>query len=454
MERERKERMVTSEQTQTRRTLGERLERLTEILGMVHPIPEEWRQEAAKASKRRSPLLELECKECTTYKGLIIAWRRALKWTPGLDHALACMLASISSVKSVGDQLWIKVIAPASSGKTILSEALSISREYVIAKDTFTGLTSGYQADKDGDENYSLVPKLDGKTLIINDGDTLLQLPNLGQVLSQLRAFYGRNLRSQYKNKMSKDFEGISTTIIICGTSSLRALDTSELGQRTLDCVIMESIDDNLEDEVLWRVAQRAVKNLSVEVDGKPETRYEPELAEAMQLTGGYVNWLRENASDILSAIEIPEWAMRQCQYLGKFVAHMRARPSLKQEEIAEREFGARLVSQHIRLAGCLALVMNRKNVDAAVMRRVRQVALDTSRGLTLQILKAIYESEDGVTVGGLGMKIGQTRDKTKALLRFLFKIEIVEQKKVEKQMKWILTDRMSVIYENVLGDE
>ncbi len=339
------------------RGLPRRLAALESLLGMLVPVPPTWLSGPHTASSASSssgggdmPLLK-----CSNYRQLTQVWRKALKWTDGLDHALAVMLASIASTRAMGDQLWIKVLGPASSGKSTLCEALSVNKEYVLAKDTFKGLSSGYQTDDEGKENLSLITRIKDKTLIINDGDTLLQLPNLSEIISQLRAFYGRNLRTSYKNKMSVDHEGYNTTVILCGTSSLRKLDQSELGERFLDVVVMEKIDDELEDEVLWRVVNRADRNMSVEVDGKPETHYEPDLAKAMQLTGGYVGWLRENASDGLAAIETPEWVLRRCVKLGKFVAYMRARPSTKQDENAEREFGARLVSQHVRLAKCLA---------------------------------------------------------------------------------------------------
>jgi len=54
---------------------------------------------------------------------------------------------------------------------------------------------------------------------------------------------------------------------------------------------------------------------------------------------------------------------------LGKFVSYMRARPSDRQDELAEREFAARLVSQFARLAAFLCVVMNRTSVDDEVMR-------------------------------------------------------------------------------------
>jgi hypothetical protein len=307
-----------------------------------------------------------------------------------------------------------------------------VNHDYVVAKSTIRGFHSGYrldgvEAEDGGEQDNSLIPLITGKTLVTKDGDTLLQSPNLSQILSEARDLYDSTARTHYRNAMSKDYEGIRMTWILCGTSSLRQLDSSELGERFLDCVIMDRIDDELEDEILWRVANRAERNMSIESNGKASSHYEPEMAAAMQLTGGYVAWLRENATDVMSTITMEDWAKRQCTRLGKFVAHMRARPSLKQEESAEREFAARLVSQLIRLAKCLALVLNRSTVDELVMARVRRVALDTSSGQTLAIASMLYSEAEGLLSNSLAMHLGKSEDKIKTLLRFMRQIGITE---------------------------
>src|SRR5690606_15491100 len=106
---------------------------------------------------------------------------------------------------------------------------------------------------------------------------------------------------------------------------------------------IMDGIDDDLEDEILWRVANRAERNAAIESNGEAEKQQSPEMTLVKQLTGGYVCHLRENAQDILSTIIMDDDAKRLCTRLGKFVAYMRARPSKRQDETAEREFAARL---------------------------------------------------------------------------------------------------------------
>ncbi len=435
------------------RTLAERVERLSILLGRLELVAAE---EQSTGGSQGGGSDASMIKPCSSYRELINAWRKALRWTDGLDHALAVMLAAVASTKIVGDQLWIRIMSPPSTAKTTIAEGLATNKRYVRAVDTLTSLISGYQTDADGSNNLSFVGEIRDKTLVIKDGDPLLSNPQLPKILSQLRAFYDRNLRTRYGNLMSKDHEGVNCTVLMCGTSALHQLDSSELGERFLSCVIMEGIDDELEDEVLTRVAYRADRNLALEADGKPETQYEPELVEAMALTGGYVGWLRENAIDRMSRIVNPDEAIRYCRRLGKFVAHMRARPSTRQDELAEREFAARLVSQLVRLSKCLALVLNRAEVDSAVMARVRRVAMDTSRGVTLAIANLLYARPEGLGTGDLAFQTNCPDDRMRHLLRFLKGIRVVEVyvpvvKGGKQRACYRLTSPMRRLYRDVM---
>jgi len=324
------------------------------------------------------------------------AWGEAVLWTDGLDHGLASMLASIASTKAVGDQLWLKILGPASSGKSILCEALSTNTDHILAKSTIRGFHSGFNATGNEEEDNSLLAQLGDRTLITKDGDTLLQTPNLQQILSEARDIYDGVSRTHYRNRMSKDYVGKRMTWLLCGTSSLKKIDSSELGERFLDCVIMDRIDTELEDRVLWKVANRANENVNLETTEDLETHDEPSMANAKQLTGGYVDYLRGNAATELPLIGFSATHLRQCMSLGKFVSYMRARPSFLQEELVEREFAARLTSQLTRLGKCLAFVLNKKEVDWEVMGRVKRIALDTSRGrVRTRLLKCCGKREE-----------------------------------------------------------
>lgn len=424
---------------------------LLKLLGLLETVPDDWIKEAGTKNAGG----DVKCLSCNDYKSLINSWRKALKWTDGMDCALSVMLASISSTMSVGDQLWCKIIGPASCGKSTLCEAVSVNQKYVLAKSTIRGFHSGFG---DGEEDHSLISKVSGKTLVTKDGDTLLQSPNLGQVLSEARDVYDTVSRTSYRNKSSRDYQGIRMTWLLCGTSSLRSIDSSELGERFLDCVIMDGIDEDLEQEILWRVVNKSVKNLSIEADGTPESQQAPEMTEAMGLTGGYIDYLRNNTQNKIDAVEVPEWALHKCMRLGKFVALLRSRPSKMQAETAEREFAARLVSQHSRLMLCLALVLNRKSIDKEVMRRTVKVALDTSRGTTFIIAECLYQRGEA-PVNVIANLTGISDTEVRKLLKFMKKINVVTFKTAKmnglknrsNKPQWRLTTMMSKLWESVV---
>lgn len=442
-------------------TFEQRAINVASMFENIADVPEKWFSGGSDTSGANSDAY-LDYLPCTSYKQLTTAWRKALKWTDGLDRGLSAMLASIASVRILGDQLWLKIIGPASCGKSTLCEAVSVNKEYVFAKSTIRGFHSGWKNEKGDEEDNSLIAQVRDKTLVTKDGDTLLQSPNLGQILSEARDIYDSTSRSHYRNKASRDYTGVRMTWLLCGTASLRQIDSSELGERFLDCVIMDGIDDDLEDEVLHRVAFRTERNMALESNDNAESQHDPDMATAMKMTAGYINYLRENTGELLASTRMNEERIQQCIHLGKFVAHLRARPSRTQEETSEREFAARLVSQITRLAKCEAIVLNRPYVDDEVMRRTRQIALDTGRGIVLELIEYLYQEArlvDGASSRAIALKLGRTEEAAGKLLRFLHKIRVVlpidwnnDGRAKTKQRRWILTKKIRKLYESVLA--
>ena len=356
------------------------------------------------------------------------------------------------------ENYWAEGYFHHNTGKSTLCEALAVAKEYVLSKSTIRGFHSGF-GDGGEDDDHSLIKSCRDKTLVMKDGDTLLQSPNLGQILSEGRDVYDRVSRSSYRNKSSRDQEGVNMTWILCGTASLRQLDSSELGARFLDCIVMESIDDDLEDEILMRVAHRAESNVSMQIQsGRAESRQEESLTRAMCLTGGYIVHLRKNATDILSGIEMDHATKKLCTRYGKFVAFMRARPSLRQNEHAEREMATRLVSQITRLAMCEAGVLNRTTVDDEVKRRVRAVTLHTANGQVLDITGYMFSEAEGCEVKAIANHAMCTEDQVRKLLRFMRQIQIVDLIQGEKapggvtpRPRWHLTAKLRKLYSDVM---
>lgn len=457
-----------STQTAVLRPLQARLTAAKLLYGKIQAAPQAWLTAQARATNGKGGTsttqaggngINLQLLECNSYKDLVNSWRKAMKWIEGLDCALSVMLSSIISVPSVGEQLWCKIISPPSTGKTVLCEALSVNLQYVVAKSTIRGFFSGWKS-ADGSDT-SLFPKIVGRTLVIKDGDTLIRAPNLEQILAEARDIYDGKARTHYRNEREDEYTG-RCTIILSGTNSLRRIDSSELGERFLDCVIVEEIDDDLEEEIAWRVANRAVRNISQEATEEISTNYDPPMANAMQLTGGYISYLRENANELLSQITIEESYLRKVVQLGKFVAYLRARPSRIHDEKAQREFCGRLVIQITRLTMCLTAVLNKTKVDNEVMRRVIKVAMDTARGNTLEVVQHLGNADHGMELKALTLLTSAKSDQSvRSLLIFLKQIGVTEVNlarsrngvKVNGQ-RWQLTAKMRKLLHNIENTE
>lgn len=385
-----------------------------------------------------------------------------MRWIPGLDRTLAVMLAAVASTEAVGDQLWVRVISPPSSGKSVLAEALSVNKQHVHALSTLTGFHSGYDSSGRGEEDNSLLSRIKNKTLIVKDGDTILQAPNRGTILAEARDIYDRTSRVSYRNKVNRAYEGWNLTVILCGTGSLRELDTSELGERFLTTTIVDRMDLTLEREIALRKAYQAAAEMSYVADGKVESRDGPEMVLAKRLTGGYVSYLRANAQRLLDKAAMGVDALERCVDLGEFVACLRARPSAKQSEKVERELMIRLTSQFTRLAKCLTAVLQRPSADADVMARVARVALDTADGRTMTVARHLAaHGVNGLSTGQLRNLTHETEAELTNLLKFLGKIHVVERYvpelsggRVQGQARYRLTPTFGELWHRVVPAE
>jgi len=434
------------------RPLALRLTALGDLLGtLLQPCPAQWlgantglkNHATMVGGMSESPSLTL--RTCESYSELVRAWRKAMKWSEGLDTTLSVMLASSMSTQFLGEQLWIKIIGPPSCGKTSLMEGLATARKWYLSKDTIRGFHSGYKTD-DG-KDVSLAQMVKGMTLGTKDGDTLLKAPNLKQILAEGRALYDKVSRTNYRNDVNREYTGHRMTWHLAGTSALREIDDSELGARFLDVVVMDKIEDEFEDEVGWRAANQEARNMLYLSDGKPESQHPEELAEAMALTGGYLDFLRVNALELARAVKVEESVLNQCNKFGKFTAFMRARAG-RDGENAEREFSARLVKQLTRLAISQAVVLNKEVVDDEVLARVHKVVIDTSRGHTLDLMRVLSPMRQGCEVRAMTMLCNSSEDKMRLHLRFLRRIGIVETD--VNHRRWRVVPRFNQLYSEV----
>lgn len=101
------------------------------------------------------------------------------------------------------DPVWLFLIGPPSSGKTVVLQALADTDE-IILRDTVTrpSLVSGYKEKGRKSKDFSLFPMLDGKVLIIKDFTTMLQMKykDLLEAIGILRAAFDGHLSCSFGN--------------------------------------------------------------------------------------------------------------------------------------------------------------------------------------------------------------------------------------------------------------
>jgi hypothetical protein len=229
---------------------------------------------------------------------------------------------------------------------------------------------------------------------------------------------------------------------------------------------------DEKDKRNIVRSAIRSERAAIMEVsNGTAGSILDPKTRDAYSLTGGYVDWLRHNVEEKLPLVTMSESAEDRCIDLADLSADLRARPSNggkrgvnSEDNYSSKELPTRLARQNVRLAICLAVVQNKTEVDAKVLRVVSKVALDTAHGHTQNICKWLcspnprssgrtYQESGGFMEGVLEQWTGMSAERLMNYLMFLKGIDVMKCIRVQSRpTSWVLTDRVYELYNRVMG--
>lgn len=416
-------------------TEEQRQERIQEFLGSIEPFPEDERtvslSSAPNLAERPLGSMGVANPPCEEWRVVVAAWKKALRWRRSLDDCLSVLLSVCLSTDQVGDQLFLQLIAEAGSGKTQLCQGL-LASGYCYPLEKMRGFLSGWKTSEKnedgGEKDYSLLARVNHRTLVTAEGDLLLSNPHFAEIMSEQRRIFDGSTTSSYKNRAEdRAYKGLRTPWIIAGTPALLNRADAHLGDRFLR-VYIDKPDVNERMEILWRAAHAAERDTLHLSNGKVEETISPRLRDAWRATGGYIDYLRENTERLLAGVEIDEEMLGQAIHLARFTASMRSRPDPNpNSEMVCSEEPTRLTAQFVRLAKNLAAVLQKSEVDAEVMRRVRKVALDTAKGLTLQLCEALHDAGGkGIEGRMLAKRFGlDWKKRVEPILVFLHKIGV-----------------------------
>lgn len=430
---------------------------------------------ALRFTDQRFEELELSPKEKTpetervtpiereTFDELCNDWSSRLHFTRQLRDTLAVSISCVISTDLHGEQLWLRVIGPPGSGKSTIAEAVSAAVEHTFPISIQTGFHSGYGSK---DEDSSLIPQMNHKTVVIKDGDTLLQSAARDRILSELRDIYDGTSRATYRNKKSNTYKGLRITFMLCGTDSLRTLNRSGLGERFIDVEILGEGDRSpYLDKAFENAWDSLVASIQNGGANDSEAHGSADMLYLKQTTAGLINHLKDSlTSGKVKPPSVDKTMKLRIKSLGNLLGYLRAKVDRDGDGLLYRprvELGTRLVSQFTKLAVCLAVVLGKDSIDREVLRIIRKVALDTADGFQYELVALLYKyRSSGLSARQIELQLNIGEGTVRRLLGDCRELKIVERnndtnrpgQRGRNRHLWRLTPPLKRLYSQALG--
>jgi len=277
-------------------------------------------------------------------------------------QAIDIIMATAISICLPGDPVWLFAIAPSGSAKTELLRAFSTEQIYSISTLTPQTFISGLK----GSNNVDLLPKLNGKVLIIKDFTSILSKKNEDQT-----AIFA-DLREAYDGYLEKSFgSGVGTKRytsrfgIIAGVTD--AIDMyrvvhSQLGERFLKCRLHND-------------AKASINKAGDLAGREDEMREDLRLATTGCLTC-YSNIVKE-----LMVVDVENQTKQRIKALANITAKLRSEVARdrfhKVQYQPNAEVGTRLSKQLLKLGQALAIFYENSTVSAYEYEALLRIARD-----------------------------------------------------------------------------
>ena len=439
---------------------------LVELLAKVEDAPREWFNSLSpNVNGRAHHPNSIEAIDCSTFAACENAWVDAMQWRTELSDVLAVLLAVCASTQQAGNQLFLDLVGSPGSAKTTICKGLLVSG-HCVHLENMSKLISGYKLPNDQDKDCSFLARANNKTWVTCEFDTILSSVEYTQLMGKIRRIFDGETSSTYGNS-DKDriYTALRTPWVRAGTHKMMDQDQSQLGDRFLRFMISDPPEDERRS-ILRKALQSERVALLESTNGDAGSVVDPKTRLAQSLTGGYVDWLRAHVEEELAKVEVSESAGEYCIDLAELSADMRARPNEDKRKLDShdgKELPTRLARQNVRMASCLAVVLNKRSVDEDVLRIVRKVALDTAAGHSLNVVQWLcspnpkagyvpYQECGGLMTKSLQMWLAMTAERAEKYTSFLRKIGVLLWREVpQSDGAWVLTDRVYNLYTRVM---
>ncbi len=322
---------------------------------------------------------------CKTFPSLVKEFKRYIHISEDMEDAILLTCAVIISNLIPGEPLWLFLVGPPGSGKTLLLQALGNSENTVYQSSLGPKtLISGWKTPDGSDP--SLLPRIIGKTLILKDYTELMSKPagEQDEIYGQLRGAYDGHVARSYASGIIREYpepgSGDSDcrfSILAGVTNAIHGDARASLGERFIKYQMVAE-DYNAVDQVRYAIDNTIQLKIP-----------EEELGDAAT---SFIEYMSPQV-DIDNLPQVPQWFINRVVGISQLVATIRANVTRKAGELTYRpvpEVGTRLSKQLIRLGQCVAIVLKKKKVDRACYSLISRVAMDTCYGWHRDVILAI----------------------------------------------------------------
>lgn len=314
--------------------------------------------------------------------------------------AVRVMLAAVVGHQIDGPPLWLFLVSPPGGAKTETLTSLAMCTDFIHATSNLTvhSLISG--ANFGEGKDMSLIPRLDGKVMVIKDFTSILAMPDAvkEEIFGILRDAYDGTCGKVFGNGIERHYTS-RFGLLAAVTPSIYDMSSQHtaLGERFLKF----TMGDNLHHIHEEMIIHRAIGNISRETLMRAEMQ---DVILAFVTKTARVNPIPT----------IPEVTQNQLVHLAMFGARMRgsvSRDQYRNDIIVSRpsaEIGSRLGIQMAKMVKALAIVDGRQVVNADDYRLAKKIILDTipqrSEDALRHMLKLCPTSADAITAQQLSV--------------------------------------------------
>lgn len=339
-----------------------------------------------------------------------------------------------------GDPVWGGIVGASGDTKTEVLRSLQKTDIYHLTSVTPNTLISGLPAEMARGEEPSLLPKLDGKVLVVKDLTPLItghpetRMAVLGQLRDAYDGFSGKAFGTgelkQFKSKFGFLF-AVTPVIETCWPV------INQLGERfvyyrcpkgdSLAKVRAAAANSNQKDQMRAELA--SASKMVLELPVPDEVPLSTEVEEQLV-----------SLADLIAVARTPV---------------KRAGRTDEIEYLPSPEVGTRLVGQFIQLARGIAIVRQQPQVDESVMDLIRHVARSGIQHRRLALLKELFGESDPVPTVGLGQQLCLPSDTVKRVAEDLWVLGLVKRGVDGRAHTWTLSDlgRNRISQSKLFGD-